>query len=137
ARVTFNGTAGQRMSAYCTNGTIPYPGSTLSLLKPDGTTLASVGGVLPFLPPQTLPTTGMYTLLLAPTGALTGSLTITLYTVTDITGTITANGSGVPVNITAPGQVARLTFSGTANQQVSVNCTSGTFAYPGATVSLL
>ncbi len=137
ARLTFSGTSGQRMSVNCTNGTIPYPGPTLSLLNPDGSTLASVSGVNPFLTPQTLPTTGTYTILLAPSGAGTGSITINLYIVVDISGTITPNGSGVAVNITAPGQVARLTFSGTSGQQVSVNLTSGTFPYPGATVSLL
>jgi YD repeat-containing protein len=137
ARLTFSGTAAQRMSVNLTSGTIGYPGLTLSLLKPDGSALASVGGTSPFMSPQTLPTTGTYTLLLAPSGALTGSITANLYTVTDISGTITAGGSGVVVNITTPGQVARLTFSGTAAQRVSVNLTNGTINYPGLTVSLL
>jgi YD repeat-containing protein len=137
ARLTFSGTAAQRVSVNLTSGTINYPGLTVSLLKPDGTTLASVGGTSPFMSPQTLPTTGTYTILLAPSGALTGGITVSLYTVTDISGTITTNGSGVAVNLTTPGQVARLTFSDTSGQTASVHLTSGTFAYPGATVSLL
>ncbi len=52
--------------------------------------------------------------------------TLTLYGVVDVTGTLTINGPSVSVTITTPGQNARLTFSGTASQQVTVRLTSNT-----------
>jgi hypothetical protein len=64
--------------------------------------------------PLTLPATGTYTLFFNPDAAQTGSATITLYSAGDLTGPITADGTGVPVSIAIPGQNARLTFSGTA-----------------------
>jgi len=67
---------------------------------------------------------GTHSILLDPSGINTGSVTFTLSQ--PITGSITINGSSVPVSITRPGQDARLTFSGTASQQVTVRLTSNT-----------
>ena len=46
----------------------------------------------------------------------------------DITGTITPGGSAVTVTTTVPGQDARLTFTGTANQRVSLLATNVTYS---------
>src|SRR5262249_13655821 len=55
---------------------------------------------------------------------ITGGLTLTLSA--EIAGTITMGGSPVSVSPTRPGQKARLTFSGTAAQRVSLNITGVT-----------
>ncbi len=140
ARLTFSGTAGQVVSAWLTNST--FSGSCfthrLSILKPDNTELTGVntcGSGDAFLDAVTLPVAGTYTLLLNPYGAYTGSATLTLYGVVDVTGTLTINGPSVSVTITTPGQNARLTFSGTANQQTTVRVTSNTIGT--VTVKLL
>ena len=137
ARITFTGAAGQRVSLNVTGGT--NPGSNVTILNPDGSALSQTvgygtGGT--FVEPRTLPTTGTYTIYIDPWGGNTGSATFTLYDVpADPSGTIVNNAAPVTVTTTAPGQNARLTFSGTYGQRVSLNLTNVT--NPGAYVSLL
>ena len=124
ARLTFDGTAGQRISA---NGASTFSTCwNLGIYKPDGTQLANVFtcGANAFIEPQTLPVTGTYTLVADPSGAGTGAVTLNLYEVTDVTGTITPGGASVPVSLPTPGQVARLTFDGTVGQRISLNGSS-------------
>ncbi|MBI3302591.1 MAG: IPT/TIG domain-containing protein [Deltaproteobacteria bacterium] len=121
ARLTFTGTAGQRVSLLINASTIAA--CTLNLLQPDGTTLDTMGcrSSGTFMEPQTLPVNGTYTVLIDPTGANTGQVTLTLYDVPpDVTGPITPGGPAVTVTLTTPGQNARLTFTGTAGQRVSI-----------------
>jgi large repetitive protein len=107
------------------------------LIRPDGSAQAwapSCGGGT-FLDRQTLTMAGTYTLLVDPVLANTGSADVTLYSIVDVTGPIVANGAAVPVSITAPGQQARLTFSGTAGQVVSAFTSNSTipgncFSFP-------
>jgi len=78
ARYTFSGTAGQWVNLGLTAVTISS--STVSLLKPDGTTLVSTsittsGGSLD--PTTSLPTTGIYTIVVDPVGLATGNTTLT------------------------------------------------------------
>lgn len=73
--------------------------------------------------PSPLPATGTYTILVDPSDIYTGNITLTLSE--ELTGSITIGGAGVPVNITRAGQRARLTFSGTANQRISMALTAG------------
>ena len=130
ARVTFSATAGQRLNLAVTNATLS---TALTILKPDGTnwiaTSVSNNWVVDTAP---APTTGTYTIVLDPGATTTGSLTLTLSA--EIGGSIAMGGSPVSVSITRPGQKARLLFSGTATQRVSLNITgvtvSGT-AYVG------
>ena len=124
ARLTFSGTTGQRLSV---NSTSTFTGCwTLTVLKPDGTQLTSIFSCLSgiFIEPQLLPVSGTYTVLIDPSGTVTGQATINLYNVTDATGTITIDGPSVTSTISTPGQNARLTFSGTTGQRLSVNSTS-------------
>jgi len=124
ARLTFDGTAGQRISA---NGASTFTSCwNLGIYKPDGTQLANVFtcGSNAFIEAQTLPVTGTYTLVADPSGAGTGSATLNLYEVIDVSGTITPGGAAVPVSLPTPGQVARLTFDGTSGQRISVNGSS-------------
>jgi hypothetical protein len=126
ARLTFDGTAGQRVSM---NSSSSFNGCwTLAMLKPDGSTLASTFscGSSIFIDPQALPTTGTYTVLIDPSGGATGQATVTLYNIVDATGSVTLGGPAVPVSITSPGQNATLTMSGTASQQATVRVTSNT-----------
>lgn len=128
--VTFAATAGQRVSLLGTNG---MSGQVLgcdvyaSILKPNNSTLVS-GTCMEssgFIDATTIPTTGTYTILVDPTDNATGSVTLALYSVTDVTGTITAGGPAVTVTTTAPGQNATLTLSGTGGQRISVFGTNG------------
>jgi YD repeat-containing protein len=124
ARLTFSGTASQRISVNsASNFTTCW---TLSILKPDATQLTSTfscGGTI-FIEPQLLPTTGTYTIVLDPSGNGTGSTTTNIYSVTDTTQSITVDGAAVVSPIGTPGQVARLTFSGTTSQRISLKTTS-------------
>ena len=123
ARLTFSGTAGQRVSVGLTGVTITQ--SLLSVIKPDGSTLAST--FTTFLDVQTLPTTGIYAVLLDPSLAYTGSATVTLYDVpADVTGSVTINGAGLPVTLTVPGQNAQLGFTGSSAQVVTVRGANNT-----------
>jgi YD repeat-containing protein len=133
--LTFSGTAGHRVSLQGSNGTIANQvlgcDVNVSILNPDGTVLAAptcmeVNG---FIDATTLPTSGTYTIRIDPVSLATGNLTLTLYDVpTDVSGTITADGTSTVVSITAPGQNAALTFAGTAQQRISLQGSSGTIA---------
>lgn len=127
ARITFDGTAGQKVSLKGTNNTLWE--CVLAIKKPDGTDLTSISGSLgitPFLDTRTLPATGTYTILVDPVNTVTGSITLDLYDVVDVTGTTMVGGSAVTVAIATPGQNGQLTFSGTAGQQVTVRMTGNT-----------
>ena len=90
-----------------------------------------------FLDQQTLPTNGTYTVLINPDAATTGQATLSLYTVADVTGTITPGGPPVSVKTTTPGQNVRLTFTGTSGQVVAVQATKSTFDGCGTTIAIL
>ena len=130
ARLTFSGTANQKVSVVPSGSTVG-PNScvnqALKLLNPDGTTLSSTDFCTGDIAgPATLPVTGTYTVLVDPIYANTGNVTVTLYTIVDITGTLTIGGSAVAVTLTTPGQIANLTFAGTASQLVTVRVTGNT-----------
>ena len=129
---TFSGTAGQRVSLNVTNWTVTgcyYQGGygAASVLNPDGSTLATVNmcSGTGFIDTVTLPINGTYFVKFDPSGTQTGTASLTLYSFTDVTGTVTANNP-VNVTITYPGQNAIYTFSGTAGQRVSLNVTNWT-----------
>ena len=133
ARLTFNGSAGQRVALGMTNSTIP--GLTyVSIVKPDGTNLAGpVGASSGFIDTVILPVSGVYTILVDPYQTGTGSLTLTLYDVPpDATGSITPGGAPVVATVTAVGQNVRLTFTGSVGQRVSLGIANSTIT-PGLT----
>jgi YD repeat-containing protein len=124
--LTFNGTAGKRISFLTTNGTFNCGGLQGSILNPDGTTLATNTclGTSGFIVATPLLQTGTYLIQMNPSGSAIGTVTITLYDVPpDPTATLVANGSAT-VQTTTPGQQGRMTFTGTAGEQVSLNVTS-------------
>jgi YD repeat-containing protein len=137
ANLTFAGTQGQRISlavtgVTLTGGTFNY--ASVLILKPDGTTLASISPVSSsgFIDLQTLPTTGTYTARFDPANTSVGSGTLTLYDVPpDATGTVTIGGPAVALTTTVPGQNAVFSFDGTEGQQVTGHVTGNTM--PGYT----
>lgn len=127
--LTFNGTAGQRVSlATSQTSNVCYK---LSLVSPDRTNLygpTSTCGAQ-FVDPLTLPLTGTYTIRMQHWGTTTGSLTFTLYEVPpDVTGTITIGGPSSTLTTTVPGQDGRLTFNGTVGQRLSLKTGPNTMA---------
>lgn len=123
ALYTFNGTAGQWVNLGLTG--VSIASSTLSMLKPDGTKLASTtigpsGGSLD--PATALPETGTYTIVVDPVSNHTGSMTLALSS--PVTGTIALDGAPVTVSLNKPGKTARYTFNGHAGQWVSLGLTS-------------
>jgi hypothetical protein len=144
ARLTFNGNAGQWVSVGMTDATVGSVNccatSTVSILKPDGTTLLSpfgffsVGGGTPSVQ---LPTTGTYSIVVDPWSSNLGTVTITLSE--DLSPPISINGPA-PTLTNRPGQNGRLLFSGTAGQWISVGITDATAAAVNcctSTVSIL
>lgn len=116
---TFTGTAGQRVSLHTTGAV----NATLTLVSPTGAALVTtnhITGTNGFVEPVTLPQTGTYTWWADPPGSGTGTLTLRLYDVVDVETPITPGGAPVTATLTAPGQRAALTFSGTAGQRASV-----------------
>jgi hypothetical protein len=73
-----------------------------------------------------LPYTGTYSVLIDPQGTTTGSVTVTLYDVSNVIGTV-ASGNPVTVTATTPGQNGRFTFSGLAGQKVSLQLANSTY----------
>jgi len=121
ARLTFSGTAGQRLSLGGTSASIPL--LYASVLNPDGSTLSSAqrGGNPWDVDVPVLGSTGTHTLLVDPQSSYTGAVTLTLSE--EVSGTITPGGSAVAVSLSRAGQRARLTFSGTAGQRMSLKGT--------------
>jgi YD repeat-containing protein len=132
---TFEGAANQKVSLRMTGVTITS--SLVSIKKPDGTVLvqASMGTGGAFIDVQTLPVAGTYTILVNPNGFNTGNVTLTLYDASEITGTLSIGDPALTVTINNPGQNARLTFSGTSGQQVTVRVTNNVIG--AVTVKLL
>jgi hypothetical protein len=120
-RLTFSGTAGKRVSVAVSGSTMGY--TNLSLLQPNGTALASgsVSAASGYIfDATTLPVDGTYTILVDPQGATVGSMTLTAYDVpADATSSIVPGGPAVTLTTTVPGQNAKWTFTGSANQRVS------------------
>lgn len=136
ARYMFSGTAGQTVSAQLSSVTISS--GYVSILNPDGSTLvapSSFGTGGSVIDSQVLPTTGTYAILIDPSVTYTGNVTVTLYNVADVTGTIAIDGTAVSPTITTPGQRARYTFTGTAGQWVNLGLSSVTIA--SSSISLL
>ena len=112
---------GQRISLVATKQSGGSLFNPLAVLKPDGTTLASValGGLSGYLEPPLLPVSGTYTVLVDAWVASTGTGLVTLYNATDVTGSMTIGGPAVQVTLSTPGQRALLTFVGTAGQRIN------------------
>ena len=143
---TFSGTAGQQISLNVTPDTIS--GASIYIIQPGGTVSNAIvnhstgtgGGIIADV---TLPTTGTYTVFVDPSGSATGSLTLQLFSTTDVPiNGLVIGGAAVSAGPNVPGQDFSGTFSGTAGQQISLHVTPDTIAsasfyiiQPGGTLS--
>jgi Deoxyribonuclease NucA/NucB len=121
---SFDGVAGQRVSAFATDSTFPL--SSLRLVRPDGDALASahVGLGKGFLDALVLPESGSYRLIFDPSGPATGTAGVTLFSVpADISDRLLLD-QPVSLDLTTPGQDAELPFDATAGQPLAVHVTS-------------
>jgi hypothetical protein len=122
--LTFNANAGQRVAVVLSNST--FSGClavTDTIRKPDGTSIVStvLCSASGFIDTVVLPVTGSYTILIDPQGATIGSQTLRLIDVpADVVTSITPGGGPVTLTVTTAGQRGVATFSGTANQRVSL-----------------
>lgn len=121
ADLTFTAVAGQNLSLALTNLSLVPSSSTVSYsIFFGGTFIAagncSVQGCHQAL--TNLPSSGAYTVLVTASPAAAMSFTAVLST--DLSGVLAAN-IATPLNLTKPGQVALLTFNGSAGQQTGVS----------------
>ncbi|GGK81462.1 hypothetical protein GCM10012284_14360 [Mangrovihabitans endophyticus] len=135
ARMTFAGTAGQRLSLDFTAYTFAfYP--AVAVFAPDGSVLGSANLSSFHYDLPTLPSTGTYAIVLSPYSS-TGSLTARLTERQDA-GTVSATGAAVTVTIAQAGRTADLAFTAVAGQRYSVAFSSWTFpASAGLRVQVL
>jgi hypothetical protein len=79
-------------------------------------------------------TAGSYIVVIDPSGSQVGSVTTELFSVSDVTGTIAADGTSTAKSTTRPGQEIRLRFSATAGQRVALRVAN--VAINGTTLSI-
>jgi YD repeat-containing protein len=123
--VLFDGAASQRISLLASGplGQITLHAPNQALVESQG---VGVGSVL--LESSFLPATGPYQFTLDPVGSATGTYNLTLYDVPpDFSTIITPSqpGGQAIVTTTVPGQNGRVTWTGAANDRVSVRISSG------------
>lgn len=132
AALTFDGTAGQRVSLLGTDGMpgqVPECDVRVKIKNPDGSVLAGATCMEPdgFVDVVTLPATGRYTIGVDPRAQVLGGLTLTLFDVpADFSGEVTVGGPTVPVVLGTPGQNGSLSLSGTAGSVVTVRLSGNT-----------
>ncbi|WP_033340024.1 hypothetical protein [Catenuloplanes japonicus] len=121
AVVSFRGLKGLRVSVRLTGGTFGAAG--IVLRGPDGATLSSAGscGTTCFADVVTLAADGVYSVLVNPSAAGTGTATLQIHQVpADAAATVTIGGAPASVSIKAPGQNATVSFDGVAGQAVTL-----------------
>jgi len=122
ALVVFDGTSGQQVSLGIGGGIVS---NTTTIFNPNGTMLTSGGTDFNggSLQVASLPVTGTYTVLVAPASPGTAPLTLSQ----DLNlGVIQINGASVNVTTARQGQRARLTFSGTTGQHLTIGTVNAT-----------
>jgi len=129
---TIAGTAGEAVSLKTSSVAFSPEGGELEWLNPEGQYIVSrdfekTGGE--FFAQVKFATTGTYTLIVRPWKGSTGSMTLTAYNASDVTGTFTpsAQGDSKTITIGVPGQFARYTFSGSEGQRVSLLSSEATY----------
>lgn len=127
---TFSGTASEKFVVSYTASTFTLDSDVLDVVDPTGKDVAQIPIDTPAgsTPAFTLPAAGTYQVIVDPTSqGDTGTISLSLLSVSDIQGTITP-GSPVDVSITTPGQRAFYSFTTTtAGQQVSFTVAGSTF----------
>ena len=128
--VTFGGSACRRVAAVITASTLANcsVSNAFSIHKPDGSMMAVSNNVCEgsVVGPVTLPVNGTYSVVIDPLGTNAGQVTVRVYDIVDVTGSLTF-GHAVNTSLTVPGQQGRWTFVGSANQRVSAVINTSTF----------
>lgn len=140
ASLTFNGTAGQKLSFNLLNSTIGASSTAcdLTVYDPNHIAISSTlcGTGTSYLDTLTLATTGTYTVYIDPQQTATGSVSVSINNDQDVTTpAISIGGSAVTPSTTVPGQDVHLSFAATAAQRVVVYATNVT--NPDATLNLI
>lgn len=133
ARLTFNGSAGQKINLL---GEVLQVGNNcnFSILNPNGSTLvapvfgsnnSTFGNDKAFAENITLPTNGVYTIFINQSfdGVFASRVRLSSPP-SDVTATITADGSDTNVTTTIPGENMEVTFNGIIGQRISLKVTS-------------
>jgi Bacterial Ig domain/von Willebrand factor type D domain len=130
---TFSATAGQPVTLTVTGNSIA--GAQLTVRDPSGAFVANlfVSTASGFRDTFTLPVSGTYTITVAPSNQLVGSLTFAFGAVSNNIGP-TAIGTPTSVTIDTIGEVAVRSFSATAGQLVTFTVTGNTIAGAELTV---
>jgi hypothetical protein len=136
ARLPFNGTAGERVSVVVklTSGVfsccalIQIRNAATNALVGTDTAFYGQSPQTALMEPVTLPATDGYVLVVDPRSYDTGEVVASLHDVVDVTGSISVNGSPIPLSLQTPGQNARLAMNGTAGQ-VTVRVTANSIGY--------
>ena len=134
--MTFAGLAGQRVSL--TASVVSIPNSTVWIERPNGATLTqfTTGTSGRFMSPVTLPQNGTYIVHIDPQGSGTGHMSLDPELVPgDPVYPIVANGVVVSGTNGGAGQNALFTFTGSANQKISLVVSNSTMG--SANVSIL
>ncbi|MGY3149341.1 hypothetical protein ACVWYQ_006340 [Bradyrhizobium sp. USDA 3397] len=130
ASLTFAGVANERISLV--TQVSGFSCWAWAVVQPSGATShysAPCGSGSFFTDTLVLPVAGTYRIILDPAGPNTGTATFRLYDVPpDLTGTLAIGGGAVPMTTTAPGQNMSLTFSGSANQNISLTTQASGFS---------
>ncbi|MFC5054308.1 RHS repeat-associated core domain-containing protein [Saccharothrix xinjiangensis] len=130
---SFTASAGQRISLGVTNSTFGDNGIRVTVTNPEGVVVSNrtvpTGGSTDFA----TATAGTYRMIVSPLSFGTGSATLTLSEQINA-GTLTRN-TDKTVTIGRVGQSVRMTYAGTAGQNLAITSSNVTFAYkPRVTV---
>jgi hypothetical protein len=139
-KLTFSGTAGQRISLVAGAGTTSAKNAAVSIKSPsNATVLAStaVGFSGTFFEPITLAETGTFTITVNPPTYTVGTVDVQVWSVpADTTGTLTMGGGNQVLSFPTPGQNANLTFAGTSGQKVTLAISPVSLSGGGASVKV-
>ncbi|MGH9410197.1 MAG: beta strand repeat-containing protein [Vicinamibacterales bacterium] len=116
---------GHRASVTFTAGT--FFAANAYVIDPHGATVANTligsSGFIDVFPGQI---DGTSTVEIAPLSSYTGHATVTVYDMpADLSGSITPGGDPLTLSFTTPGQNAKVTFTGTSGERVSLKISSG------------
>jgi hypothetical protein len=130
ARLTFTGTAGQKVFVDVPTTTLPDQCGVLSLLDPTGRIISGgcILGGTGYIDGTVLPVSGKYTVVVDPDQLRTGTAQVRVSLATDQRLTVFVGGSGVTATVGQPGAVSRITFAGYNGEQIVIDVSAGTLA---------
>jgi hypothetical protein len=141
ARWTFTGTTGQRISEYVTDSTLSPCAFSISLVRPDGTTLGNPVAscsAKAFMEPRRLDQTGTWTAVVDPQGTSTGTATLQVFDVVDTSLPFKPGQTLKTFTSETPGANASYHFAGKVGDTRTVKISDSTYGgCPSLVVSFL